>query len=154
MNENLDLREILKDCPEGMKLYSSVLGDVIFKGIDMSNEKYPIRVENDVVDTGYTAKGRFVVDYKGTLMGECTLFPSKEQRDWSKFKLPKKVCEFRTFQRVLVRDEDYNKWKADIFSHSDENKNYPYICVGDRYRYCLPYEDNEHLLGTKNNPEE
>ena len=28
MNENLNLVEILKDCPKGTKLYSSVLGEV------------------------------------------------------------------------------------------------------------------------------
>ena len=33
MNENLNLVEILKDCPTGWKFYSSVYGDVEFLGI-------------------------------------------------------------------------------------------------------------------------
>ena len=30
MNENIDLTKILKDCPKGWKLYSSVYGEVKF----------------------------------------------------------------------------------------------------------------------------
>ena len=34
MNENLNLIEILKDCPKGIKLYSSVFGEVKFDCVD------------------------------------------------------------------------------------------------------------------------
>ena len=33
MNENIDLTQILKDCPKGTKFYSTVLGEVTFKDI-------------------------------------------------------------------------------------------------------------------------
>ena len=36
MNENLNLVEILKDCPEGTKLYSPIIGEVEFKRIKYS----------------------------------------------------------------------------------------------------------------------
>ena len=35
MNENLDLTKILKGCPEGTKLYSSVFGEVSFVSMDI-----------------------------------------------------------------------------------------------------------------------
>lgn len=41
MNENIDLTKILKDCPKGWKLYSTIFGDVTFCYIDESDE-YPI----------------------------------------------------------------------------------------------------------------
>ena len=81
MNENLNLVEILKDCPKGIKLYSTVYGDVEFNHIE--NNEYPIVVGNRKGFTFRLAKdGKYLNDFNG----ECTLFPSKEQRDWSKFK--------------------------------------------------------------------
>lgn len=81
MNENIDLTEILKYCPIGWKLYSSVLGEVSFKEIN-DDEDYPITVdcENWGAES-FTAKGKLYIKDNG----ECILFPSKDQRDWSKF---------------------------------------------------------------------
>ena len=84
MNENIDLTKILKDCPVGWELYSSVIGEVSFKEIN-NDEDYPIIV--DCEDWGierFTSEGKL---YKKN-NGECTLFPSKDQRDWSKFSAP------------------------------------------------------------------
>lgn len=98
MNENLNLVEILKDCPKGTKLYSTVLGEVNFMGIK-ENATYPIIVKiNDENFESFTADGRMIV----YIDGECTLFPSKEQRDWTKFKIKNSKkeelvspCEFK-----------------------------------------------------------
>ena len=85
MNENINLIEILKDCPQGTKLYSTVFGDVEFDRID-TILSHPIvvrigRIEDDHTET-FAADGRLYSYHNG----ECVLFPSKEQRDWSKFK--------------------------------------------------------------------
>lgn len=62
---------------------------------------------------------------------------------------PKPKCSFEPFQKVLVRDFCDEKWKADYFSHYDEdNCSYSYCCVGDAYKECVAYKGNEHLLGT------
>ena len=42
MNENLNLVEILKDCPEGTKLYSTVFGEVKLK--EMEKTKWQNRI--------------------------------------------------------------------------------------------------------------
>ena len=84
MNENIDLTKILKDCPVGWELYSSVIGEVSFKEIN-DVEDYPIIVYCE--DWGierFTADGKLYKKHNG----ECTLFPSKDQRDWSKFSAP------------------------------------------------------------------
>ena len=82
MNENLNLVEILKDCPKRTKLYSTVYGEVEYDGIRNGSE-YPVKyVKSNDSSGSVTAQGLVLDCYDG----ECTLFPSKEQRDWSKFK--------------------------------------------------------------------
>ena len=62
--------------------------------------------------------------------------------------LPKK-CEFKTFDKVLVRDAYDNKWRIDFFSYYDGNSSYPYRCLRTSWAYCIPYnEETKHLLGT------
>ena len=83
MNENLNLVEILKDCPKGTKLYSSVFGEVELDHIDI-RAKYPIviRLKDLDIRECLTTEGTVFTEYDG----ECILFPSREERDWSKFK--------------------------------------------------------------------
>jgi len=62
------------------------------------------------------------------------------------------IRNFKPFDKVLVRDEDDGKWMAAFYSHyMYEEKDYPYqfATIGtDIYRQCIPFEGNEHLLGT------
>ena len=153
MNENIDLTQILKNCPKGWEFYSSVLGEVEFVEIcDDEKESNPIwvKVGKLAYTTGFTKEGVYL---KGK--GECTLFPSKDQRDWSKFTAPwYKKDKFdpktlQTFDRVLVRDECGDKWNIDFFSYKHANVQYPYRCICNTYSYCIPYNDEtKHLVGT------
>lgn len=87
MNENLNLVEILKDCPKGTKLYSTTYGDVELIRVNQNdNVDYPIEIKlRDDSISSVTTDGRLYEYYNG----ECVLFQSKEQRDWSKFKVKK-----------------------------------------------------------------
>lgn len=67
--------------------------------------------------------------------------------------IEKPKCEFKTFDKVLGRNEKDDVWEADLFSHYKEESQYPFRCIGFSRKYCIPYEGNEHLLGTRNNPE-
>lgn len=62
----------------------------------------------------------------------------------------KPKVELKPFDKVLVRDSKSDYWRATLFSHITENG--CYYCVWASWTYCIPYEGNEHLLGTKNNP--
>lgn len=63
-------------------------------------------------------------------------------------------CSFKPFDKVLVRDGECDTWKADYFSdYAKGDKTYRYNCVGSFYKSCIPYEGNQHLLGTTNNPQ-
>ena len=60
---------------------------------------------------------------------------------------------FKPFDKVLVRNDPNQKWTIDMFSYYNrEDNDYPYICVGNHYCYCIPYtEQTAHLIGTTNN---
>ena len=151
MNNNLDLVEILKYYPKGTKLYSTVMGEVVLEKIK-NNEEYPIIVKtDDNFFYKFSADGKLNVSYKG----ECTLFPSKYQRDWSKFKVKKPKFDPKTlksFDKVLVRDDHNQKWECNLFSYINiiDDIYYPYVTIiNTGYRYCIPYnEDTKHLVGT------
>lgn len=65
----------------------------------------------------------------------------------------KPKCKFKPFDKVLGRNEKDDVWEADLFSHYRKESQYPFRCIGFSRKYCIPYEGNEHLLGTRNNPE-
>ena len=79
----MNIANLLKYCPKGTKLYSTAFGEVEL--IDTSSLANTILVQNNH-DTPFTfySDGSYILD------GECILFPSKDQRDWSKFRLPLK----------------------------------------------------------------
>lgn len=56
------------------------------------------------------------------------------------------------FEKVLVRDYVTEKWKASVFSDYEEDSAKPYVTVGYRYFFCIPYNGNEELLGTTIKP--
>lgn len=151
MNENIDLTKILKDCPNGFELYSTLCGSVLFRGIDCDD--YPVKCEcNDGKLMRLTKEGCFF-NYHGA---ECLLFHSKDQRDWSKFTAPwykKEKFDPKTlkpFDRVLVRDNCTEMWRCNFFSHISERACYQYITIDCSYnRCCMPFnDDTKHLVGT------
>lgn len=150
MNENLDLTKILEGCPEGTEFYSILHDKVSFRGID-SDSNYPVTFDSPIIvgSICLTKKGRAL-----TQVGECIIFPSKDQRDWSKFERfwdkPRvekfDVNTLQPFDRVLIRNGDNLHWKADFFGYiAGQWVN----CVGCGGIECLPYnEETKHLLGT------
>ena len=149
MNENLNLVEILKDCPKGTKLYSTIYGEVEFYGIENGLEFPVTYVKSDSLLGSVSAEGLVLACYDG----ECTLFPSKDQRDWSKFKPKQPKFDPKTlnaFGRVLVRDRCVERWRCGIFSHIiNECVPFEYHCIGSVYVCCIPYnDDTKHLVGT------
>lgn len=148
MNENLNLYEILKECPKGTKLYCTVLGDVTFHSVD--KDLISVRNTSGIINN-FSLNGRF---YKE---GECVLFPSKNQRDWSKFKVPVQKFnpkEFKPFDKVLIRDGDTFKWLPSFLDSVIKEPSGEYLAVElilrCKWRMCIPYNDEtKHLLGTK-----
>lgn len=221
MKKELNISEILKGKPKGIRLYSPIFGNCTFSFIQGVTDAICVITNNN----------REFFDYKGLYspIGECLLFPSKLMRDWSKFtwkkgdvlqknsrthvifdsfvsdtyevirckyflkvdngnekfvtetnvftrdyfkvseeqrqcyinkieehfggklnletlEIEKPKVELKPFDKVLVRDNKDQKWKASFFGYKDENH---FMCEnGCAWFHCIPYEGNEHLLGT------
>ena len=152
MNDKIDLTKILKDCPKGWKLYSPLCGEVKFVSIT-ENSEFPITVLHETMGIFLTREGTCYSVIKGA---ECILFPSKDQRDWSKFTAPwykKEKFDPKTlkpFDKVLVRNDGSEMWRCNFFSHISELVRYPYVVIENSYRYCIPFNDDTiYIAGTR-----
>ena len=152
MNENIDLTKILKDCPKGTKLYSTIFGEVEFEHIHNSSRTIGYKT-NTGRNFDVSHEGKFFRDYDGEYDGECTLFPSKDQKDWSKFTAPwykKEKFDPNTlepFDKVLARHKQTRKWFNDFYSFMYEGG---IATIGNGYYdLVIPYnEETKHLVGT------
>lgn len=156
MNENLDLTKILEGCPLGTEFYSPLFGVVRFYKIDDNTDTVIVQAKNNqqyCFSFKFTAKGYYYDDFKDA---ECLLFPSKNQRDWSKFERfwdkPKvekfDVNTLQPFDKVLIRNYDGCVWDPSFFGYkTDEDL----ICIAALNVQCIPYnEETKHLVGTYN----
>ena len=157
MNDNIDLTKILEGCPKGTELYSIIYGKVRFEGINNSDVcpieiKFLNKFTNPSVISAFFAKdGRCSSSYDG----ECTLFPAKDQRDWSKFERfwDKPKVErfdpntFEPFDKILARDNQDDLWSIEFFSHKTG-----IIVRGFYSNWCcaIPFNDEtKHLVGKR-----
>lgn len=162
MEGKLNIAEILNDAPTGTLLYSPIFGELAYIG-SYADEgqtyciivcQYPDAIgQGNSVSVEFDENGTYLNrGYSSRRGGECMLFPSKENRDWSTFKVPRKHKHFEPFQKVLVNTRTaYNnvEWCAGIYSHYDELQEYHCttgnFCVLDDD--IIPYDGNEELLG-------
>lgn len=77
-------------------------------------------------------------------------YNGKNNPDTLRVEPVKPKCPFKPFDKVLIRDSKKQIWIANYFSlYYEEDKDYPYVCMGGSYRYCIPYNEyTAHLLGT------
>lgn len=127
MNENLNLREILKDCPKGTAFYSTVYGDVNFQHISANDDEvYCINFMTSTCSfANVTAEGNHMSGFGG----ECTLFPSKEQRDWSKWHRPFKdgdIVFYDNYVGIFKEWGDETLFRNYVKADIDENN--PMLC--------------------------
>ena len=123
MNENLDLTVVLKDCPKGTKFYSSTFGNVEFLRIDKDDFINPIVIKW-VKEEGNSYIEYLSKDGKFRGLGECIIFPSKDQRDWSKWQRP-----FKDGDVVYANADDISY--IIIYYKQEDNTIYRHVC------FCL-----------------
>lgn len=143
MNENINLCEILKDCPINTRFYSPMIGNCKLCSVNsfevvVANPKGFLHINPNATAT-----------LNGYKTVELMLFPSQTQRDWSKWKCPKPKFDpktFKAFDKVLAKSI-IGSWTCDNFSHIDCNGNF--ICIGHSFVRAIPYnEDTKQLVGT------
>ena len=140
--EKFDLTKILR---VGDKVYSTILGHGTVESTRFDSD-YPVRVkfESDSY-FNFTKHGLAYNDE----YGECVLFPSKGMRNWSKYSPVVQRYDFKPYDRILYWSHLNGQWIAGLFSHYANNTDNDVVAVGgDYYCSCIPYEGNEHLLGT------
>lgn len=140
METKINIAEILKDKPQGTKLYSSACGKCKLEEVDDKSFKISFYSSK----FGFMNGGEGYLDKNGKLYddGECIVFPSKEMRDWSKFAWKK--------GDVLVSNDGgteviFDKWYDDTYTNfyskhylnSEDENNIKYYeafrCTTERY---------------------
>ena len=150
MNKNIDLKKILENCPRGTRLYSTTYGYVNFKMIIPSSE-YPIIVycKDEINEKSFTVDGKFMKHYDA----ECTLFPSKDQRDWSKFTATwyKKEELIKPKFKVgdIIRHKENNK--DDVYEISEVYDDF-YVIDGFDWGIYINSQDQYELVPNKFDP--
>ena len=110
--------------------------DGVKEGIILSitNDTYDVAVTNDM--------GIFV--------------PISEQDNWELAPNKFDITTLKPFDKVLVRDGNKEKWNTSFYGFYDIKYDikYPYGCCGNLFAQCIPYEGNEHLVGTTDDCDE
>lgn len=136
METKINIAEILKDKPQGTKLYADAFGELSIEDI-FAEDELGINLSTNDGDDLY-----FYNDGKYNVHGEPILFPSKEMRDWRKFSWKK--------GDVLVSNDGgteviFDKWYDDTYTNfyskhylnsEDENNikyNEAFLCTTERY---------------------
>lgn len=118
--DNINIAEILKDYPNGMKLYSLIFGEVKLHKV-LTELDYPIGVEEESGSLKFFSKEGFYV--KGYYDTECIIFPSSEMRDWSKFFKRGDVVFSHSAQMIAIFegwvDSRYTEFKTSFSEHND-----------------------------------
>lgn len=76
-----------------------------------------------------------------------------EQNNWELVPSKFDITTLKPFDKVLIRDTNGQVWTTSLFSHiinTYSNLRTTFVCVGNCPNQCIPYEGNEHLLGTSN----
>lgn len=113
-----------------------------------NNNQYDIK---ELTDTHYTlVEVEYKFKYTESIIND---------KDWELVPNKFNVTTLKPFEStVLVRDKDTDEWRGHFFSHYDNKSDRPYICIGvegiNEYKQCIPYNGNEHLLGTTNDCDE
>lgn len=126
MEAKINIAEILKDKPNGTKLYADAFGELSFDGV-VSNKDEIIFTKNKV-NTSWC----FYNDGKYSKYGESILVPSKEMRNWSKFAWKKGDILVGCAKKII-----FDKFTDDTYSYFEG-------------KYCLeqdPYSDDETYRG-------
>lgn len=161
MAEKIDIVEILKDKPVGLKFYSNTFGYISFNGVHKDKVYF---FSEDTNAHSVKPNGKM---YDG---GECIIFPSKEMRDWRKFAWKKGdvlVCTDGKAEVIFERFDDDNytsfvgKHYLESYGKDGELLDYEEIHFGSTVNYTKESEDTaqtyintiEERLGGKLNME-
>ena len=104
--------------------------------------QYEIENEKFVTDQAFDLSISIHEELREATEGEAITF----QEAYAIWEKSNKQPAFKPFDKVLVRDSESDKWRANLFGYIDKDEYYH--CVYANWAYCIPYIGNESLLGT------
>ena len=136
----------------GDTLYSTIMGEATIIKIDSKNTC----ANNIIVKSELGLTFSFDKEGKYYTTGECVLFPSKENRDWSTYSPKFNTSTLEPFDKILVRDYNNHCWTTSLYSHyEDYEEQRFYIANNTSWNQCVPYnEETKHLVGTTKMPDD
>ena len=147
MENEINIAEILKDCPKGTKLYSPIFGEVKFDGLQENTVS--------VLSTYYDGRGIFNSFkengsfYSGYSQSECLLFPSSEMRDWTKFFKRGDVVIKNGGGMAAVFDgwanDTYTEFNTTVNLYCDNNTGEEEVCTTLLFRKATEEERNQFI---------
>lgn len=163
MENKINIAEILRDMPNGTKLYSPLFGKCELIGVD--NSKYPIAIKAQRIDgaisKGIMKDGRYFDGYEDA---ECSLYPSAKMCCWDKFFKRGDVLIDSDLEKAVVFDgwanDDYTEFNttinhyriSDAWGKGDICSTLLYTKVTDKERAEFIAAAEKHY-GGKYNPE-
>lgn len=147
MENKINIAEILKDCPKGMKLYSLIYGEVEFSLIDDTNDNYPICIKTNLGSfVNFTKDGRYAIRFP---TAECLLFPSSEMRDWTKFFKRGDIVIKNGGGMAAVFDgwanDTYTEFNTTVNLYCDNNTGEEEVCTTLLFRKATEEERNQFI---------
>ena len=143
MKTKINIAEILRNKPQGVKLYSPIFGDCTYC--------YVREDTNDIcVKRPYNVMSFFNFEGLYNTAGECLLFPSKEMRNWSKFAWKKGdvlVSNDGKCKVIFERFDDdtytsfVGKYYVECYGKNDELQDYEEEHYGDTVNYTKESEE-------------
>ena len=141
---------------EFISIYNSYTNDKIFTYCDLSSSNnFYCSVPNVVSDIDSIVEIRKATDDEIKRLND--YFNSRNYSfDFDNKKLivldKYNINNFKPFDKVLCRFTKNGKWTATLFSYyNNDAMEYPFVAINDEnYSQCIPYKNNEHLLGTIN----
>lgn len=161
MKDNINIAEILKDCPKGMKMYSPLFGEVELCVSKSDGIAVFSKTNNgDNIFNTFTENGIF---YSGYSQSQCLLFPSSEMTDWSKFFKRGDVVVKNGGGMAAVFDgwanDTYTEFNTTINLYCNNNTGEEEVCTTLLFRKATQVERKqfigivEGILKGKYNPE-
>ena len=78
-----------------------------------------------------------------------------EKKEWKEPKPHYGISNFKPFDKVLCRGHNRQAWRPSLYGFYDTAGKYPmFACATASYLQCIPFEENKHLLGTTDMPDE
>lgn len=135
MEEKINIAEILKDKPKGIRLYSPIFGECAFSFVKEETDDICVKQHNGKKEF-FNSKGLY------NILGECLLFPSKEMRDWRKFAWKKgdvlisndygtEVIFYNWYDDTYTNF--YGKHRLDSENKNNIKYNDAFLCTTGRY---------------------